>query len=352
MSYDRLLDLETSRAFEATRLFENLAFYHVAFDDLNGDEHTESALKRIVANGGRVAIVGPSGAGKSSLIASVLGPLSVDLPETLLPLRIPVAAEVDEIVTEPGALARHVVRYVTRWASRERFSEGEQQAFERGVAEVNRRAAGRKTREYHVGLPVWLANAEVARQVQSAGDEYEAHSSSADAVEHLKQLVSLLESHGLSPVFVFDDTDTWLRISGVDRTDIANAFFMKNVRMMCKEISAGLVLAVHTEYLELDGYREGSQLLSGEIPIPRLLNAVEGVERILRDRLVVAEVAFQMGEVIEDAAISDLAGYYDTGRSIRDLLRVVQRALQHALSDRYDLITSQLVQQAIRELSS
>lgn len=86
--------------------------------------------------------------------------------------------------------------------SRERFSEAEQQVLERGVAEVHRRAGGRATREYHVGLPVWLANAEFARQVQGAGDEFETRASGADAVEHLKEMVSLFESHNLFPVFV------------------------------------------------------------------------------------------------------------------------------------------------------
>jgi len=351
VSYERLLQLEASRAFDATRRFEDLAFYHVAFDELNGDEHTESALRRLVGNHGRVAVVGPSGSGKSSVIASVFGPLSMDLPENIIPLRVPVAAEVDEVVTEPGALARHVVRYVTRWASRERFSEAEQQVFERGVAEVHRRAGGRTTREYHVGLPVWLANAEFARQVQSAGEEFATQASGADAVEHLKEMVSLFESHNLFPVFVFDDSDTWLRIPGLDRSDVATAFFMKNVRMMCKEVDAGLVLAVHTDYLDLDGYKEGTKLLSGQIPIPRLTSALSGVERILHDRLIVAEVPVKIADIVDDAAVANLAEYYETDRTIRDLLRVVQRALQDALSDSHERITSHLIQQAVGELA-
>jgi len=351
LSYERLQELEASRAFEGTRRFEDLIFYHVAFDELNGDEHTESTLCRLVGNRGRVAVVGPSGSGKSSVIASVFGPLSMDLPENFIPLRIPVAAEVDEVVTEPGALAGHMVRYVTRWASPEKFSAAEKQAFERGVAEVQRRAGGRKTREYHVGLPVWLANVEFARQVQGAGEEFELRPSGADAIEHLKEMVSLFESHDLFPVFVFDDSDTWLRIPGLDRADTATAFFMTNVRMMCKEVDAGLVLAVHTDYLELDGYKEAAQMLSGEVSIPRLGNPQQGVERILHDRLAVAEVPVKIAGIIDDDAVAHLAEYYETGRTIRDLLRVVQRALQDALSDSHDRITSPLIQQAIGEVA-
>lgn len=349
MSYQGLLEVEASSAFEPTRRFEDLAFYHVAFDELNGDERTEFTLRRLVGNRGRVAVLGPSGSGKSSVIASVFGPLSMELPENFIPLRIPVAAEVDEVVTEPGALARHVVRYVTRWASRERFSEPEQQVFERGVAEVRRRAGTRRTREYHVGLPFWLANVEFARQVQSTGDDFETRTSGADAIEHLKEMVSLFDSHGFFPIFVFDDSDTWLRIPGFDRANIATAFFMKNVRMMCKEVAAGLVFAVHTDYLELDGYKEAAQMLSAEIPIPRFSNPRLAVEKILQDRLVVAEVSGETSDVIDDAAIAHLAGYYEGGRTIRDLLRVMQRALQDALSDSHDQITGQLIQRAMGE---
>lgn len=107
-------------------------------------------------------------------------------------------------------------------------------------------------------------------------------------------MVSLFESHELFPVFVFDDSDTWLRIAGLDRVDTATAFFMKNVRMMCKEVEVGLVLAVHTDYLQLDGYAKAAELLSGEVPIPRLANAQHGVERILHERLVVAEVHVEL----------------------------------------------------------
>jgi hypothetical protein len=120
-----------------------------------------------------------------------------------------------------------------------------------------------------VGLPLWLANVEFALQVQSTGDEYESHASGADAVEYLKRMLALFASHGLFAVLVLDDSDIWLRIPNLDRTGVANAFFMRTVRMITKELDAGLVLAVHDDYLELAGYGEARQWLSGEIRIPR-----------------------------------------------------------------------------------
>jgi Cdc6-like AAA superfamily ATPase len=351
VSHKQLLEVEASRALEATRRFEDLAFYHVPFDELNGDQHTESTLTRLVANGDRVVVVGASGSGKSSVISSVLGPLATELPNRIVPLRVPVAAESDETVTEPGALARHLVRYVTRWASRDRFSPEEQEEFERGVADATRRAAGKKIREFHVGLPLWLAKAEFARQVQATGDEYETRGSPSDAVEYMKRLVALFEAHGLSPVLVFDDSDTWLNIAGLDRSAVANEFFMRSVRMLCKEVPTGLVIAVHEHYLELAGYREASTWLSAEIWVPRLIGAREGIERILRDRLAMADVEAQLEEVIGPDAIDRISKHYDEGMAIRDVLRVAQRALQHALSDGTERISSQLIEQAITELA-
>lgn len=351
MTHEALRAVDDSRAIEATRRFEELSLYHVPFDELNGDNHTEAALTRMVANEGRTAIIGPSGSGKSSLISAVLGPLAFDLPEHIVPLRVPVATENDETVTEPGAMARHLVRYVTRWASSERFSQAEQEEFRRGVAEVSRRADAGKTREYHVGLPLWLANVEFARQVQTTGEEYESNASGADAVEYLKRMLALFASHELFAAFVFDDSDTWLRIPDLDRTAVANAFFLRTIRMITKELAAGLVLAVHDSYLELPGYREASEWLSGEIRVPRLIDSRVGIDSILRDRLAVAEVGVRIEDVMEAEALGHLAKHYDGEKTIRDVLRVAQRALQHARSDGMDLITAQLVDQAIAELT-
>ena len=351
MTYERLRDVEVSRAFEATKRFDELAYFHVPFDQLNSDHHTEASFTRLVGNGGRVAVIGASGAGKSSLMASVLGPFGYDLPESVVPLRVPVAAEQDAVVMEPGAMARHLVRYVTRWASAELFSPEERDFLDQTVAEATRRSGSGKIREFHIGLPLWLARAEFARQVQSTGREYESHGAAADSVEALKRMTSLFESSGLYPVFVFEDSDAWLSTPGLDRSHVANAFFMRTIRMLTKDVEAGLVVAVHEDYLKLDGYRAASEWLSGEIQVPRLLNAREGIDTILRDRLTIAEVAAPIEAVMESDAIAWLAKFYETGRTIRDVLRVAQRSLQHALSDGIDAVGEQLVDQAIAELS-
>jgi hypothetical protein len=351
VTLEQLGEVETSRAFEATKRFDQLGYFHVPFDQLNGDDHTEAAFTRLVGNAERVAVVGASGCGKSSLIASVLGPLSVNLPDAIVPLRVPVAAEQDDVVIEPGSMARHIVLYATRWASAELFSDEEKALLEQTVAEATRRSISGKTRAFHIGLPIWLAQAEFARQVQSIGQDYESRGGAANSVEALRRMASLFGSAGLYPVFVFEDSDAWLSIPGLDRSQVANSFFLRVIPMLTKEIDAGLVVAVHEEYLALDGYKSASVLLSGEIRVPRLLDPRAGIETILRDRLVIAEVDSPIETIMEDVAFDWLAKFYETGRTIRDVLRVAQRSLQHALSDRIEIVGEQLVDQAITELA-
>ncbi len=348
MSYDQLRAVETTRALEPTHRFEDLLLYHVAFDELNGEPRTEAMLARLLATGGRVVVIGESGSGKSSVIAAVLGPLSVMLPERILPLRVPVAAEVDRTVSEPGLLARHIARFVTRWATQERFSPAEQADLRRGAG-IGRRAGSSEVRTYHVGLPLWMANADLAHEVRETGEAYDERGSSSDAIEHLRRMVALFGSHDLWPVFVFDDSDTWVRIPGSDRSKVANAFFLRGVRMLAKELDAGLVLAVHDTYLGLTGYRDASALLTGEVRIPRLRAPEAGLHRILEHRLAVAEVPADVGEVLHPAGLAALARYYDSGRGIREVLRVAQRSFQNALSDREEAVPPPLVAQAIAE---
>lgn len=351
MSLDQLRIVEASRALDATKPFAELTYYHVPFDELNGGRGTEAALTRLVGNGERVAVIGASGCGKSSLMASVMGPLAEELPQQIVPIRVPVAAELDADVMEPGAMARHVVRHVTHWATEGLFSLDEKEYLAGAVAEATRRSRSGRTREFHIGLPIWLARVEFARQVQSSGQEWESRGAAADAVEALKQMVALFGAHGLDPVFVFEDSDAWLNISGLDRSGVANAFFSRTVPMLSKEIPAGIVVAVHQEYLALDSYRRAGELLSAEVRVPRLNDAASGIQTILRDRLTIAEVDISIEMILDASALDRLAAYYETGRQIRDALRVSQRALQHALSDGADVVGGKLVDQAITELA-
>lgn len=351
MTHDALIKAEASRSFEATRRFNDLHFFHVPFDELNADGNTERTLGRLISSEGRVSVSGPSGSGKSSLLSAVLGPLADELPQEFVPLRIPVAVVGDEYVASPGAFARYIIAYVTRWASKDRFSRAEQLEFERGIAEVTRRSDRGATRQFHIGLPIWLAQAELARQVEQVGVEFEAMSTDADAVEYLRRLISVFEVSDLHPVFVFDDSDAWLRIPNLDRSTVADAFFGLNVPMLAKEVDATFVIAVHEDYRELASYQAARELLSGEIVIPRFIDPMDAIPRILRDRLLISDSGVSLQELMPEDAVEQLIKYYGEGHTLRDLLRVAQRALQHAVSDGVDLVSLPVVEQAIVEIT-
>jgi hypothetical protein len=352
MSYESLLAIEEMRVFDATRRFEDLDLYHVPFDELNGDGRTEETLARLSGARSKIAVIGPSGCGKSSVLSYVLGPLAPGVPPEVVPLRVPVAAADDDIVTDPGSMARYIVRYVTRWASPEQFTSEQRKEFEAGVADITRRRGSVRARKFHLALPVWLADAGFASELQATGDEFESRAEGADALEYLNRMIAQFEANSLWPVFVFDDSDAWLRIEGLDRSAVADEFFLRSFRMLAKDVDVGVVLAVHDQYRDLEGYRQAAEWLSGEVVIPRLMDAQASIARLLWDRLVISEIEVSsLPDVFEDEAVQQIAKFYDTGRGMRDILRVSQRALQNALSDRFDVVTAPLVEQAISELA-
>lgn len=348
MSLERLLELDERRAFESTHRYEDLELFHVSFDELTGGRDTEAALGRMAENGGRASLVGPSGSGKSSVMSSVLGPLVEDLPEHALPLRIPVAATGEETVTEPRAFAQHVVRTVIRYASPEPLTRAERDTLEAGVADVRRRRRGERGVRGSLGAPREVLDAGLAAELKSGGEEIEERLGAGDVVPELAHMVAIFRSHDRDPFLVIDDSDTWLRIGGTDLTTVANAFFTRVVRMLAKELDCGFVVAVHDDYLELEGYREIRAFLSTEIRIPRLDPAVEGVGRILARRIELAEVEAEPVELFEGGALGRLAAAYEDDSSLR---ATADRSVQHACSDGVAPVTSELVRTALAELA-
>jgi hypothetical protein len=54
---------------------------------------------------------------------------------------------------------------------------------------------------------------------------------------------------------------------------------------------------------------------------------------------------------MEAEAVRLLAKHYDSEKTLRDVLRIAQRSLQHALSDGIESVTTQLIEQAIAQLN-
>lgn len=349
MSRELLAELDDARAFEATRRFEDLDIFHVPFDELTGSPATEAVLIRLAGSCGRVGVVGPSGSGKSSAIASVLGPFAEVLPESVIALRVPVAAADRDEVTEPRRFAQHLAGTVLRYST-EILSEKERAALAQGVAELRRVGQQQRSRGWTVGAPRLLADAAFSAQVQGAAREVESRLPTGEILQAVQRIVDTFRANDHEPFLIIDDSDTWVRIAGEDRTAIANEFFDRVVRMLAKDLDCGFVVAIHDEYEALEGYRAIQGMLSAVIRVPEMPAPEPAAARIIERRLELAGATGTLDELITASAVAALADGYRNDHSIRNLLRAVDRALQHASSDGLDVLGEDVVRAALAEL--
>ena len=124
-----------------------------------------------------------------------------------------------------------------------------------------------------------------SRARRRAAEEIEERLGSGEVVGELARMVAIFRSHQREPLLVIDDSDRWLQIGQTDLSQVADAFFTRNVQMLAKELDCGFVVAVHDHYLELGGYVDTRALLSTEIRIPRFENPDVAIGQILGRRI-------------------------------------------------------------------
>jgi hypothetical protein len=282
------------------------------------------------------------------VIASVLGPLSENLDEGLVPLRIPVATAA-ETATDPRRFAQHLVRTVIRYST-EILTKEELAELRRSAADTTSASSRERTRRIAVGAPKLIFDAQFASEVKSGAEGLNEELMAGEAVSAIVRLVDLFRTHGREPYWVIDDSDRWIRIEGADLSTVADAFFRQVVPMLAREINCGFVLAAHDEYATLDGYREAQELFSRVIPLPIPDAPASAISAILDHRIRLANVSTTAAELLDSAALELLAERYRESQSLRRMLATVNRATQHACSDRVAPITPDLVQTALADL--
>ena len=351
MSNDQIVALDDARAFEATHRFEDLAVFHVEFDQFTPRRGAEAVLRRMASTGGRVAVIGPSGSGKSSLMTHVLGPFAEGLPEGLIPLRIPVGGEADETVSERIPFVRHVVGTLLHLASPEALTEHQRTRIEENLAGLPRKAGREVTRKYSLGTPIWLANAQFAREVKTATQALPGRLSTAEAVQELQRVIELFRWHGTEPYLVFDDSDAWLRVAGEDSTPLANAFFAENVDMLARETDCGFVVAVHNQYTSLDSYRAVRAQFSAQIGLPPDgLEMTTAITAMLARRIQLAGVGSEPAQIFEQAALDLLVTRFEETHNLREAIRGADWAVQHARADGSQRVDRATMRKALTEL--
>ncbi len=327
MMRTQLESLRAANALPHTLRYDQLAPYHVPFDELCGGRAVEGELAHWLTHSGRVALIGPSGSGKSSALAWAL---AHHAPENLTALRIPVALADDDTVKTTAGFARHLIRRVIATA---RLNDSETDNLRDHTAETVRRSRTEQRRSHSLGVNVWVLKGALARELTRSGDEFEEQIGAGEVVEGLQRLVELFRAREVEPMLVLDDTDTWIaRPHDRQPARLAEAFFARNVRMLANEIDCGFILAVHTTYLDLPAYREIAPRLE-RIRVPQLGRPEADLARILTHRLQVAGLDIPLGQVFEPAALTVLASTYEDMPDIRRIIATVATAIRLTLEE-------------------
>ncbi len=326
------------RAALGNRHYEALEALHVPWDTLVGGSRVEGEIGRLSRTGGRLAVVGPSGTGKSSVLAAVLGQLAPDVPEGIVPIRVPMSV-VERGVVASGDFARHIVRQVIDWAAPDLPSRRERQAIEERIADLSRRSRRARRRGFALNLPLSLVSprlgavtAGLAGDIEVAGGEWEARVVAGEPWRALADLVEVFRGRDLDPFFVLDDTDIWLRSVYAGDAEVLVRGFVANVRTMAGEVDCGLALQVHTEYLEYPAMRETARRLH-LVELPRLPDPVAGLVAILERRMDVAEVGGGVADAFDEPAVTELAAVYEAHGDLRLVLALADEAVGESLQD-------------------
>jgi Cdc6-like AAA superfamily ATPase len=326
LNSDRLLTLARQDAFRPSGRFECLAEDHVPFDHLTGQTRYEQMLIQTVTGPeGLCLVFGAAGTGKTSLISWACH----HLPESHVALRVPVAA-----LEDPGdvkVLAGTVIVSAAR-ATADLTDEQRTDLASTAADRRTTRPAGKTFRRGTLGGgPV---PAQLHLDLGALYEEYEREGLPVDRFHGLDRLISIFVERQKYLVLVLEDTDAMAGGPGqqADR-------FLSAVLVLSRELDAPIIVAVqdHHRGASYDRLRQAGR----EIDIPTLANTENALRSIVARRLHRADLdSAPVSEILDDAAITGLVSVYDeSGGNLRQLLAVLQSALDHAVDEQADLLT-------------
>jgi energy-coupling factor transporter ATP-binding protein EcfA2 len=324
MSAEQIARIAETAAFRPRSRLWELYELHVPFDRLADSETYESRAMTRMTEGSCVAVIGPSGAGKSSVIAWLCN----QLPSTHFALRIPVTG-----VDDPGNVGEIARLALSITLDEIVLDAGSEQQLQ------SARAESKKTLRTPAGVSAKLGGGmipgEVSVSVGSLQEEFTQGRLGGDYLLALNgRLVPILDEAGITPVFVFEDTEA--TVGGAN----AEAFFAGPLSAFVDQVGAPTLVAVQTHLIE--GSRAFARLapVLEQLTIPLLdMSARLAVEAILTRRIELAEIVAAITEAFDDAALDELAEFYRHSEGdLRRVLAAAHEAAEHASADREERI--------------
>lgn len=348
MSNQTLTQLLDMHAFDGSPLHVDMAAFHVPFDD-RGRRGTESGVVRAARSTERIGVRGPIGCGKTSVLR-----YSLDDPNsTIAPIWVSVAFDDDEVVLDVRRFAAHLIQSIVRDAqragaltTRERNAILAAAAARRPLPGTERRVAAK------VAAKFWLASGELAGDVTSTLEGVNLQRPADEVLENVNRALEAISVADRQPVIVVDDSDSFTRRQGSrsTRDQLVGAFFGRVLRALT-ELQAGVIVAVHDEYLKMESFetaRREHGALERLLAVPPVVSGQ--LERILDRRARLAGGA-SASDALTPAAVEALAELNRgrAGRNLRTTLGIAHAALVSAVDRGAELIDEQDVARAAVE---
>ena len=345
MSNQILNQLLDAHAFDGSPLHVDMPAYHVPFDD-RGRRGCESAVVRAAHSAERLGVHGPIGCGKTSVLRYALD----DPNATIAPIWVSVAFDDDDVVLDARRFAAHLAQSIVRDAqragtlsARERDAILTATASRRPLPGTERRLAARLAAKF------WVTSGELAGEVTSTLQGVDLRRPATEVLDAVNRALAAISAAERQPVIVVDDSDSFTRRRGGEtgRDQLVGSFFGRVLRSLT-ELHAGVIVAVHDEYLEMGSFQTARRdygALERLLPIPPVVSGQ--LERILARRAGLAANA-QRKDAISEAAVEALAelNRTRTNRNLRTTLGIAHAALVAAVDRGGELIDAQDVARA------
>jgi len=348
MSNEVLTQLLSTHAFDGSPLHIDMPAFHVPFDD-RGRRGTESGVLRAARSTERLGVRGPIGCGKTSLLRYTLD----DPTGTIAPIWVSVAFDDDQVVLDVRRFAAHLIQSIVRDAqragtltSRDREAILTASAARIPLPGSERRLAAKLAAKF------WVVNGELAGEVTSTLAGVDLQRPAAEVLENVNRALEAIAAVDRQPVIVVDDSDSFTRRPGSrsTRDQLVSAFFGPVLRALT-ELHAGVVVAVHDEYLEMDSFERARREHGALERLHAVPPVVSGQLGRILDRRTQLAANVRSDTALSTAAVELLAelNRTRTGRNLRTTLGIAHAALVAAVDRGAESIEEQDVERAAIE---